>query len=129
MQWLKKESHSVQAALVCLLLGAMAAAPAAARPRPPQTATGSVTVTGTITALNAGAGTLQVTDRNGLMATFKTTTTTVITLDGNTAALASLAVNDPVRVTYDRTTLVASRIVTSSPPPVDLTGTITALNT
>src|SRR5437879_6404824 len=90
--------------------------------------TGSVSASGTLPAINTAAGTFTVTDRNGFSAVFKTNSATVITLDGKTAALAALAVNDPVQVTYDRTSFLASRVVATSPPPVDLTGTITALN-
>src|SRR5262249_3372644 len=42
--------------------------------------------------------------------------------------LADLKVNDIVRVTFDRTSLVASRIDAASPPPTVLTGTITTLD-
>src|SRR5437762_14049684 len=102
-------------------------------PRPPRgqnPSTGSVTVSATISAINATAGTFQATDRNGLSATFKTNSTTVITLDGRTATLAGLAVGDPVQITYDRTTLVASRVAATSPPPVQIPGAIiTALST
>lgn len=92
------------------------------------TPAGSARVTAILIAVNTTAGTIQITDRNGLSATLKTSSSTVIQRDGKTAALADLKVNDTVQVTYDRTTLVASRIVATSPPPTVLTGTITALD-
>src|SRR5437868_3227804 len=112
MQWLIRRIPRAGALLLLffLFLAGLAAAPASAMPRPQEAATASVSVVGTITALNAGAGTLQVTDRAGFSAILKTSGTTLITLDGTTATLAKLAVNDPVRVTFDRTTRVASRV-------------------
>jgi hypothetical protein len=87
---------------------------------------------GSITALTAAAGTnpatVQVTDRNGLSIVLKLSATTQILRDGRTAAFADLKVGDGITVTYDRTTLVASRIIATSPPPVLVTGFITALN-
>lgn len=88
----------------------------------------TVTIQGTLTAVNATAGTVQVTDRNGLSITLRTNTATVISRGGATATLAALVVNDAIQVTYDRTTLVASRILASLPTPVSLAGTITTLN-
>jgi hypothetical protein len=100
--------------------------------RPPSSSSQTPTIQGTITALTAAAGTnpatLQVTDRNGLSIILKLAATTQITRDGRTAAFADLKVNDGIQVTYDRTTLVASRIIATSPPPVQVTGFITALN-
>jgi len=90
------------------------------------------TIQGTITALTAAAGTnpatVQVTDRNGLAIVLKLASTTQITRDGRTATFADLKVNDSIQVTYSRSTLVASRIAAASPPPVLVTGFITALN-
>src|SRR5262249_49762063 len=54
------------------------------------------------------------------------TAATLIQRDGQAAALSALKVDDTVAVVYDRTSLVASRIVATSPPPTVLTGTITA---
>jgi Domain of unknown function (DUF5666) len=99
------------------------------RGQQPTVPAGSVSVRATLTAVDATAGTLQLTDRNGLSVTLKTTASTVIQRDGQTATLAALKVNDTVLAVYDRTTLVASRIVATSPPPTVLTGTITALDT
>jgi hypothetical protein len=69
-----------------------------------------------------------VTDRNGLSIVLKFASTTQITRDGRTATFADLKVNDGIQVTYSRTTLVASRVAATSPPPVLVTGFITALN-
>jgi hypothetical protein len=92
------------------------------------TPAGSSRVTATLSAVDATAGTIQITDRNGLSITLKTSSSTVIQLDGATSTLAALKANDTVQVTYDRATMVASRIVAASPPPTVLTGTITALD-
>src|SRR6478609_7456506 len=70
----------------------------------PGTPAGSARVTATLTAVNATAGTLQITDRNGLSISLKTASSTVIQLDGKTATLADLKVNDTVAVTFDRAT-------------------------
>jgi hypothetical protein len=95
------------------------------------TSSNIVTIRGTITALSAATAnpqTLQVTDQNGLAITLKLAAATVITRDGAAANFAALKVGDGVQATYDRTTQVASRLVATSPPPVTLTGTLTALN-
>jgi hypothetical protein len=89
---------------------------------------GSAGVRATISAVDATAGTIQLTDRNGLTATLKTSSSTVITLDGKTAKLSDLQPNDTATAIYDRQTLVASRIDATSPPPTVLTGTITAVD-
>jgi hypothetical protein len=126
------------AGLVLTLVALLAIPPVHAqprgRPRSPvpggsQVPAGSVIVRGTLTAIDVVGGTVQVTDRNGLSITLKTTSTTVIQLDGKTATLADLKTNDTALVVFVRATAVASRIVAASPPPVDLTGTITALDT
>src|SRR5690349_951517 len=83
---------------------------------------GSLGVRATITAVDSTAGTIQLTDRNGLSATIKTSSSTVILLDGKTAKLADLKANDSAVVIYDRQTLVASRIEATSPAPTVLTG-------
>src|SRR5438552_1164159 len=62
----------------------------------PGTPAGSSRVIATLTAVDATAGTIQITDRNGLTATLKTNSSTVIQLDGKTATLAALKVNDTV---------------------------------
>jgi len=77
---------------------------------------------------NAAAGTLQITDRNGFSVTLKTSTSTVIQLDGKTATLADLKADDTAVVVYNRQTLVATQIAAASPPPTVLTGTITSLD-
>jgi hypothetical protein len=123
----------VTALLSALLLPASAQERRPGRPGPegagqPSIPAGSVGVRATITAVNATAGTLQITDRNGLSATLKTSASTVIQLDGKTATLADLKADDTALVVYDRTTLVASRIDAASPPPTVLTGTITAVD-
>ena len=126
--------------LVLALLAALTAAPVLAqRHRPGRGGSGggsqftvpagSVAVRGTITALNSQAGTFQLTDQDGLSITLKTSSTTVIQLDGKTAALTDLKTDDGIIVVFDRTTLVASRIQATSPPPVQLVGTITTLDT
>jgi len=101
-------------------------------PPPSSSNSQTPTVLGTITALTAAAGTnpatVQVTDRNGLSITLKLAATTTILRDGRPTAFADLKVDDTIAVTYSRTTLVASRIVAPSPPPVVVTGFITALN-
>jgi hypothetical protein len=98
------------------------------RGRDPQVPSGSVSVRATLTAVNATAGTIQITDRNGLTAAISTNASTVVRRDGQTATLAALQVNDSVRVVYNRQTLVASLIEATSPPPTTLTGTITSLD-
>ena len=60
--------------------------------------------------------------------TLKTSTSTVIQLDGKTATLADLKADDTAVVVYNRQTLVASQIAAASPPPTVLTGTITSLD-
>jgi hypothetical protein len=123
----------VVALLTALLLPASAnrrgpGRPESERGRQPAVPAGSVTVRATLTAIDATAGTIRITDRNGLSVTLKTATSTVIQRDGQTTTLSALKVNDTVAVVYDRTSLVASRIVAASPPPTVLTGTITSLD-
>jgi hypothetical protein len=106
--------------------------PGPSAPRPgnrPVIPAGSVRVAGSITALNAAGGTFQLTNEAGLSATIKTNASTVILRDGKTATLADLKPDDRVVVTFDRVTFVASRVEATSPPPTDLTGTITSLDT
>jgi hypothetical protein len=123
----------VVALLTAVLLPASAnrrgpGGPGSGRGQQPAVPAGSVSVRATLTAIDATAGTIRITDRNGLSVTLKTTAATVIQRDGQTAALSGLKVNDMVLVVYDRQTLVASRIVAASPPPTVLTGTITSLD-
>lgn len=123
-------------ALVIALLTALVLPAAAQRRQPerpgpgrgaqPAIPSGSVGVRATLTAVNAAAGTIQISTRDGLTATLKTSSSTVIRRDNRTATLADLKPNDTVLVVYDRTSLVASRIEAASPPPTTLTGTITA---
>ena len=123
----------VTALLTALLLPASAQPHRPGRPGPegggePAVPAGSIGVRATITAVNAAAGTLQITDRNGFSVTLKTSTSTVIQLDGKTATLADLKADDTAVVVYHRQTLVASQIAAASPPPTVLTGTITSLD-
>jgi hypothetical protein len=89
---------------------------------------GSAVVRGTITELNAPAGALKVTNRDGLSIDLTTNAQTEVRRDGRTAALADLKVNDVALVFYERATRIALRIEAASPPPVELTGTITTID-
>jgi hypothetical protein len=113
--------------LVMALAAGLAAPPASARGWLPGLI-GIPIVRGTVTALDAAAGTLEVTNRDGLSIELTTNTETEIRRDGRSATLGDLRVNDEVFVFYDRATRVARRIEAASPPPVELTGTITALD-
>jgi hypothetical protein len=113
--------------LVMVLAAGLTAAPAAAQGGLSRLI-GSAVVRGTITDLNASAGTLKVTNRDGLSIDLTTNAQTEVRRDGRSAALADLRLNDLVLVFYDRTTRIARRIEAASPPPVELTGTITALD-
>jgi uncharacterized protein DUF5666 len=114
--------------LILALLTGFTAAPASALLPGLPTGNANTVVRGTITALDAAAGTLQVTNRDGLSITLKTNASTTIRRDRKTATLADLKSNDSVLVYFNRSTMVATRIEASSPPPVDLSGTITSLD-
>jgi hypothetical protein len=60
----------------------------------------TVTITGYLTALDATAGTLQVTTGHGTAITLKTAASTRIRLQGRTATLAGLAVGEIVAASY-----------------------------
>ncbi len=94
----------------------------------PAVPAGSVRVSGSLAALNATGGTLLLTNSAGFSITLKTTAATVILRDGKSATLADLKTDDRIVATYDRLTLIASRVEAATPPPTDLTGTITSVD-
>jgi RNase P/RNase MRP subunit p29 len=60
----------------------------------------TVTITGYLTALDATAGTLQITTGHGTAITLKTTASTRVRLQGRTTTLAGLAVGEIVAASY-----------------------------
>lgn len=114
-------------ALVMVLVAGITATPASAQGWL-RGLFGTAVVRGTITALDSPAGTFEVTNRDGLSIDLSTNAETQVRRDGRSATLADLRVNDLVLVFYERATRLARRIEAASPPPVELTGTITALD-
>jgi len=84
---------------------------------------------GTITAIDTTAGTVTFQSKSGTSVTVTVNASTVLERNGAVATLSSFAVGDSIKVKYDPTTLIATKVEAKDHSGVESKGTITAIDT